>query len=366
MTILYTKQGEKLRQWQCFADGAEVVVIHGQVGGKLVEKRYTAEAKNVGRSNETTPELQAELEVEAKIVKQLKSGYFHTKEEANCYVPFFPMKAQNYLDYAHKIEYPCYVQPKLDGQRLMIDSNGNAWSKQGEPLELPKHWEGVREFAIRCGGLDGEVYAGLPSEGGLSLQEIISAFRKPNNNTYKLQYWVYDACLGELSFLSRLTRLGGELLNGIPSAVKVVKSVVAKDSAHADEFYSKIVDEGYEGIVYRNFTGIYEFDKRSYNLIKRKKREDAEARVLSVEPDKNGDGVVNAVLMNGTNAGKEFKCLFRKDAHDKMNLRKYEVVKDFVGATFTVEFETYSDDGVPLKPVGKCLRKVDENGNPLI
>ena len=33
MTILYAKQDDKLRKWECFADGAEVVVIHGQVGG---------------------------------------------------------------------------------------------------------------------------------------------------------------------------------------------------------------------------------------------------------------------------------------------------------------------------------------------
>ena len=31
MTVLYTKQGEKLRHWAAYADGAEVVVIHGQV-----------------------------------------------------------------------------------------------------------------------------------------------------------------------------------------------------------------------------------------------------------------------------------------------------------------------------------------------
>ena len=86
MTILYTKQGNKLRQWQCFADGAEVVVIHGQVGGKQVEKRYTAEPKNQGRANATTVEEQALLEAEAKVVKQLKSGYSKMKEEAEAFV----------------------------------------------------------------------------------------------------------------------------------------------------------------------------------------------------------------------------------------------------------------------------------------
>lgn len=354
MTILYTKQGYRLRQWQCFADGAEVVVIHGQVGGKQTEKRYTAEPKNQGRANATTAEQQAILEVEAKITKQLKSGYSKTKEEAGAFVPFFPMKAQNYLDYAHKVRYPCYVQPKLDGQRLMIDKNGDAWSKQGEPLELPEHWSGVRDFALKCGGLDGEVYAGLPTEGGLSLQEIISAFRKPNENTHKLRYYVYDVPNNEVEFKERKDILF--YTPNLPDSVMVVSTRTIESEEEGSSYFNYCVGIGFEGVIYRNTRGFYEFDKRSYNLIKRKKREDVEARILSVEQDKNDDGVVTAELVNGANVGKVFKCLFRKDAHESFNLRKYVIVKDFVGGTFTVEFEAYSDDGVPLKPVGKCLR----------
>lgn len=51
MITLYSKQGDKLRQWTAYAEGAEVVVIHGQVGGKQTEKRYKAEPTNEGRSN---------------------------------------------------------------------------------------------------------------------------------------------------------------------------------------------------------------------------------------------------------------------------------------------------------------------------
>lgn len=46
-TTLYTKQGVKFRQWSCWVEGAEVVVEHGQMGGKLTQKRYTAEPKEV-------------------------------------------------------------------------------------------------------------------------------------------------------------------------------------------------------------------------------------------------------------------------------------------------------------------------------
>ena len=58
----------------------------------------------------------------------------------------------------------------------MIDKNGQAWSKQGEPIELPTHWVGVKEFAINCGGLDGECYAGLKHKEGLSLQKDYQCF----------------------------------------------------------------------------------------------------------------------------------------------------------------------------------------------
>ncbi len=114
---LYTKQGLKFRVWSVWTEGAEVVVEHGQLGGKLTQKRYTAEPKNVGRANATTAEGQATQEAEAKVVKQLKSGYYHTTEEATEHVEFTPMKAQNSDDYKHKLVFPCYIQPKLKDQR---------------------------------------------------------------------------------------------------------------------------------------------------------------------------------------------------------------------------------------------------------
>ena len=145
MVTLYGKDSKGgLRVWSCFADGDKVVVKHGKLGGKIQEKVYTAEAKNIGKANETSPEAQAQLEVEAKIVKQLKSGYFHDKEDALDFEEFTPMKAQNYNDHADKLTYPLQMQPKLNGQRLMIDKDGVAWSKQGELLELPNHWFGVK------------------------------------------------------------------------------------------------------------------------------------------------------------------------------------------------------------------------------
>lgn len=371
METLYTKQGSKLRQWTVFTEGDEVVVQHGQVGGKLTEKRYKATPKNESRSNATTAEQQAVLEAEAKYVKQLKSGYSTTPEEAEAFQPFFPMKAQSYEDQAHKIKYPCIIQPKLDGQRLMVDKDGNAWSKQGEPLELPKHWVNVKKLAIRHGGLDGEIYAGLKHKGGLALQEIISAFRKPNENTRKLKYYVYDIP-SEASQEDRyqsLMQLEMEVGDENFNDVVVNAGIYVEDEQEANLEHFSLVEEKYEGSVYRNLDGIYEFDKRSYNLIKRKPRQDGEAIVVSVTQDKNEDGVLLCQAVNGKQTGVQFECLMRKDAHETVNYRKYSNALMLIGKAITYQYEDIGEDtekgrGKPQKPVGVAVREVLSNGEP--
>ena len=360
MRTLYGKDSKgDLRVWSIYTEGSEVVVKHGKLGGKIQEKRYTAEGKSQGKSNETTPEQQAVIEAEAKYVKQLKSGYFPDKDDALGHIEFTPQKANNYNDQAHKIVYPCLGQKKLDGMRLMIDKNGQAWSKQGEPIELPSHWVGVKELAINCGGLDGEVYAGLKNQGGLSLQRIISAFRKPNEDTPKLQYWVYD--IPNSSTMLERSKTIEFLSKTVPPCVVLVHGVILKNENDADQFFEAKVNQGYEGVVYRNLDAKYEFGKRSYNLIKRKKRETTEATVYHVEMDRNGWGILYCKLENSI----EFKCQMKVDAAEK-NYRLYENALELIGKTIEVEFEALSDSGTPQKPVSIGIREVDKYGRPLV
>lgn len=361
MQILYSKTSSgAIRQWVASAEGAEVVVVHGQVGGKQVEKRYTAEPKNQGRANATSAEQQAVLEMEAKVTKQLKSGYFYTQEEAQAFEAFEPLKAQPFTDFAHKVKFPCVVQAKFNGQRLMIDKNGDAWSKQGEPLTLPTHWEGVRELAVQFGGLDGELYSGLESEGGLSLQDIISAFRKPNANTPKLQYWVYDIPLKDVSFMERygyLHELAGVVCEKEISTVRVIPGIRIDNPLQGDQMFNHNVSKGYEGLMYRNLDGLYEFGKRSYDLIKRKTFVDFEAVVLAVEKDKNDCGVLQCEAVNGKGVGTKFKVLMRKDA-DNINYRLYENAITLIDKHIVVEGDEFSDDNIVTKPRGIALRQV--------
>lgn len=372
MTTLYSKQGNKLRTWTCYAEDKEVVVVHGQLGGKLVEKRYTTEAKNVGRSNETTPAQQAKLEVEAKITKQLKSAYYRTQEEALDHVDFTPMKAQNSNDHKHKIVYPCYVERKLNGQRCMVDKEGVAWSKQGEPLQFPTHWIGLSEIAKRFQGLDGEVFAGSVKEGGMPLQDIISAFRKPNHNTPKLKYYVYDIPVKAMDMRQRVKKLY-ELQDYVEregiNYISVVLPEVVSSWDEVEERTKAYVAEGQEGAIVRNMEGLYEFGKRSYDLLKVKFREDAEAEVLSYTLDKNDEPVYTVRAVNGDQVGVQFKLKMKIPDGINVsgsNYRDKANANHLIGKHITYQYEELSSENIPTKPVGLYIREVDKNGDPLI
>lgn len=355
-----------IRVWSCWAEGAEVVVEHGQVGGKLTQKRYTAEPKNVGRSNATTAEEQALVEMEAKVVKQLKSGYYHTIEEASEHVEFTPMKAHNSNDYKHKIKYPCYIEPKYNGQRLMLNSAGEALSKQGESLKFPEHWKGVEDAVNLVGGLDGEVFAGPVSQGGMPLQDIISAFRKKNADTLRLKYYVYDIPVTStmVDRVQLLTSLDIWVKNNNIDFIEVTIPRVVNSWEEVVEYTNKQIELGQEGAIVRNFDGMYEFGKRSYDLLKVKVRLDAEAEVLSYTLDKNDEPVYTVRAVNGDQADAVFK-LKMKIPDGKiitgLNYRAKENAEILLGQHITYEYEELSSGGVPTKPTGLCVREVINN-----
>ena len=361
MITLYGKDSKgNLRIWMAYAEEDEVVVKHGKYNGKLTEKRYTAEHKNVGKANETTPKQQAIIEVEAKVVKQLKAGYYYDKDEALNHVEFTPMKAHNYDTYSYKISFPCYMQKKYNGLRLLIDKNGQAWSKQGEPLDLPSHWIGIKEYAIARGGLDGEVYAGLESNGGLSLQKINSAFTKPNENTPKLKFYVYDIP-SDANQWERTDALNtSRKTEALPESLIVVPTFVINSEKEADVYYDRAVELGYDGVVYRDMSGLYEFGKRSYFMIKRKPRQTAEAFVYGVEIDRNSWGILHCKTID---TQIPFKCQMKVKAAD-INYREYKNALTLIGKTIEYSYEELSDAGVPTKPVGERIREVDEHGRP--
>ncbi|MFW3388479.1 UNVERIFIED_CONTAM: hypothetical protein RF648_21055, partial [Kocuria sp. CPCC 205274] len=102
----------KFKHWIVEVEDDVITVRHGQLGGKMQEQITICTGKNIGRSNETTPEQQALLEAESKYNKQIDKCYRPTQEEAKSVGEVLPMLAKNYLDSGHRIKWPAFTSPK--------------------------------------------------------------------------------------------------------------------------------------------------------------------------------------------------------------------------------------------------------------
>ena len=108
-----------------------------------------SKGKNIGRSNETTPFEQACVEARSKWEKQKKKGYVESIEAAEAGEldeliegGIEPMLAHTFEKQGHKIKYPCYVQPKLDGIRcIAVVKNGKCtlWSRTRKQITSCPH-----------------------------------------------------------------------------------------------------------------------------------------------------------------------------------------------------------------------------------
>lgn len=352
------KKGE-VKHWTIEVLGDTIVVRHGKLGGKMQAKETTVKGKNLGKANETSPAEQALREAEAKYAKQLDKCYRPTIEEAKDVGEALPMLAHNYLQQSHRIVFPCDVSPKLDGVRCIASIVGDEvtlHSRGGKTYDCPEHIR--RELILvakkaHIEKLDGELYIH-----GLPLQDIVSAVKKPNMNTHQLEFHVFDIPVQRVPWLERKNTLEA-VEQAARAPVKVVKNVTVNNEAAARIFLNKYMNEGYEGLMLRNHRGAYEFNHRSHNLQKWKLMNDAEAFVLDVEKDLNGEGVLR-LHMSGDKS-KIFKCKMKGD-HE---FRSYENQLGLVGKWITYKYQALTNDGLPQFPVGLYIRECDEEGNPI-
>lgn len=351
MIKLFSKDSKgKVRVWEGWVEGDKVVIQHGVKDGKLQRKETICKAKNLGKTNETTPEEQASLELEAKAIKQKKKGYYETIEAALNSQERTPMTLQNFNGQSHRIEFPCVLQTKFNGLRMMSPELGVYLSKSGEDYSQYVPEKMRQEIESLDIPVDGEIYAD-----DLPLQAINSAFRKNNENTAKLKYVIYDFPIDDMTFNLRYENMvNREELVSKSETLIIHAGEVVKSHEEADFIFSGVIAQGGEGVVYRNMNGVYTYGKRSYDCIKRKNRQAVEAFVLDAIEDKNNQAVLSCQLENG----KTFECLMLKASCEGFNARLYSNKDKVVGRYIEVEYEEYSSGGIPTKPVGKRIRDV--------
>lgn len=366
---LYKRTATRAVQvWWMEQNGAGYRAHSGQYAGRVTASAWTyAVRKNVGRANETSAEAQATAEVEAAYVLKGKKGYLPTMEAAVTSDRFQCMLAEKYEDRLEGIDFSTEVwaQPKLDGIRCIANAEG-LWSRAGNRIvAVPHIEEALRPLFLAYPDLilDGELYN---HELKNDFNTIVSLVKKLKPTAEDLersaemvQYWIYDAP-STSSFSQRYWR-GVVASIELPECANWVETIKVQSLQGGDAVYLMHIEDGFEGTMYRVGVGPYE-NKRSKCLLKRKERMDEEFEVLQIE-----EGVGNAAgmakiahlrIVLPTGEESSFKadiCGTREECTRLLRSRD-----NLIGASATVEFQSYTPDGIPRFPKLKIVHLGDK------
>jgi hypothetical protein len=316
----------------------------GRETKKQQSEPYFAAPTNVGRANERNSEEQAFFEFDAIIKKQLDAGFYREGEKVDSWP--MPMLAHKFKDHMNKVEWPSYIQPKLNGMRMLF--NGTDARSRGNKEIIP---EVIQHLQFDTGGfiLDGELM--LPNN--VLLQESMAAIKKYRPELSPLlMYHVYDIVDNELPYAMR-QQIIVDLMHDAPPNVVMVKTVACTDETEVYNQHTQFVSEGYEGTMIRNPSMAYEIGKRSYSLLKLKDFVDAEYRIFDII-DGGGSDTGLAIFILETDDGNRFNC--RPEGTQSNRAELYINRKELVGKFLTVRYQELSRDGIPIFPVGVSIR----------
>tara|TARA_R110000765_G_scaffold414524_1_gene515079 strand:+ start:101 stop:1216 length:1116 start_codon:yes stop_codon:yes gene_type:complete len=354
-----TKTGA-VQQWEVRTYNNNVITHYGQVDGAVQTEEYETVAKNVGRSNEVSPEKQAMLEAAAKHTKQKDKGYVEDPSGESGLT--LPPLAYKYQDKAKSVKWPQYVSTKYDGLRCTIFYKDNVvlfQSRGGKAYPVIHHIaeELQEELFNFCPNaiLDGELFVD-----GMHLDDIGKAVKTTKHPEMRshVKLYVFDflSCKYDESTLhdrlSKLPNLLGHLVH-----TKVVKQQLVHEEKHMLALHSSAVHAGMEGVVIRDPSSVFKWGQRTSEFLKYKLALDAEYKVVGMEQNKQGGGVLVCEYTTKQGLISTFKCNMKCSKEEKVKL--WEGQDEIIGKWLTVEYEKLSNtNACPAKPIGKCFREM--------
>jgi DNA ligase-1 len=370
-TLYSGNKNGSVQQWTISVSGATITKVYGQVSGALqTTTDVVRKGKNLGRTNATTPVTQARAEAKSQWEKKLKSGYVRVLSDAQSGAvdtQFIEggvevMLAQKFSQHGGKIDYPAFVQPKLDGVRCIAILEGGVctlWTRTRKPITgVPHIVEAIEQqfSGVRWPGrpswqkivLDGELYQHDYKD---KFEQIVSFVRQsvPKIGHTVVEYHVYDVIEEGDMFAARTwtveeLSLRAPLVTVETTEVDSLDEVLSMDTTHRAA--------GYEGTIVRQATAMYEAG-RSMGLQKIKQFDDAEFEVTGVRA---GRGRMSecAIFTCSTKTGESFACKM-EGALD--TLKPYLTNPDTaIGKKLTVRYQGLTNGGVPRFPIGVGVR----------
>lgn len=243
-----------------------------------------------------------------------------------------PMLAHKYEDRKRYVSEPMYVQPKLDGVRILVNNKGGI-SRTGKIVPGTEHWgKHLKDGEF----LDGECY-----KHGMDFESITSAFKtKPETLEFHV-FDYYDVNRPHLTFEDRKSHVTVE-------TQRVGKKEDLK-GVH-DTFASR----GYEGIMIRNPRSTYEPGRRSNGLLKMKMFETEEFKIVGVHEGTGRDVGTPVWECETKDGGGTFSV--RPEGTMASRREAFEHREEIVGKKLTVRYQNMTVAGVPRFPVGIAVR----------
>ncbi len=354
LPILYKMDSTgNIRTWsiRVLEDGTSYSVTHGLLGGSQQETLVeVTSGKNAGRANATTPQGQCRLDAESAWNKQKdRKGY---TEHLPTTQPNLPMLAHPYAKHKHKVKFPAIVSVKIDGLRcIMTISNGivSSTSRTGLPYtgldHITKELSGLDDIV-----LDGELYSST-----LTFEEIQSVVRGGKANDPRMSqifYYVFDIVNDEI-YHQRVISLD-TIACGL-SNVKAVPWYIVRSHEEIDTKHAAFVAEGYEGSMVRNIKGLYQANKRSTEILKKKDFLDEEFKIVGWKTGKGKFEQVPIFLLLGP--GGTFEATPEGDELERSQL--LENADNLIGKFATVRFFGYTSKNIPRFPIFVRVREVE-------
>jgi ATP-dependent DNA ligase len=342
----------------------DIITSHGEQNGNKVEHKRNI---NAGKANRTILQ-QAISEATSKYnAKKNKEGYTENLgnlDNISTSRIIRPMLAATFKAKKSGIIFPCAAQRKLDGLRMMVHKEGDKIILESRKGTIFENFDKlkvdlVKLFKNKPNGfyLDGELYCNelnFETISGISRKLQDTLTNEQLNTINKVKYHVYD-CFNinnmDDIFIKRL-----KIINELPKVnmVEIVETIDIKSIEDIYKNHAKFVEEGYEGIMLRNYNSKYQLNKRSKDLQKFKEFMEEEFIIVGYH-EGQGDEAGMVIWDCKTKNGDTFAVRPRGTREVKRELFKNG--DKYIGKELTVIFQEYTEYGIPRFPVGKDIRE---------
>lgn len=369
---LYTlNKNGKIKRWSIsvtdFITHSRIDITTGLIQGKQTHFEIVIQkGKNIGKKSETSHYTQALSEAKSKWNKKIVEGYTTNTGliDTNTTLPVLPMLALDYKTAGHKIIFPAFCQPKIDGLRSIFQNKQFHSRLKNTFLHLDSLIKELKDCPFI---LDGELFTSktedttgkvtkrtkIDARDNLTFQELSGIVRKKHDLTESEQakignviYIVYDIVDTNSPFHERHLALKNYFKNKNFKKIELLKTEICERKEDVDTYLNKYIKETHEGLILRNKDGLYTPKYRSSDLQKYKKFKDEEFKIVGFTEGNSSTEKGCIIWICETKDMKEFSVRPKGTFTERKKLFKNG--NKYIGMELTVKFFDYTDDGVPF------------------